>query len=199
MGARVLRRFGAVVVAIGMTIGFAAGPAQANGGVQAKFNDFASALMTSSEADPWPLECTGGPNASEIFYFPILATKGADCTVGAHVPLLIVPAAVICWTDEVTTNAKRECRQVWTSDPLVSASVKIDGQRVRLEERHSAGTVHFPKRSLLGAQAGTTETYYQILRGAVVDGLTRGVHTVVLAFEYEGGFKGRTTFTVKVV
>ena len=107
----------------------------------------------------------------------------------AHVPVFALAAAVICWTDEVTPNAKRECKQVWRDAPLLSASVVVDGKRAPMEHEHAKGKVRFGPDSLFAPGAGR-QTYYGILRGAIIGGLEPGTHSVVAGVLVRGRIPG---------
>jgi hypothetical protein len=186
-------------VAVAVTaVGLAAAPAHAGGdSVQSTFNVFAEDLMKSTESNPWPLECLGGPRKHKVFYLPAFADQDFECAVPAGAKVLALPAALICWTDDVTPDAKEECERLWREDPLLSASITLDGKRVPIERLRAKGTTRFPAGSLLGEPGARTE-YFQILRGAVIAPLHRGDHVVVTSFAYSSGFAGTNTYTLHV-
>ena len=192
------RRLALTMATAAVAVGVWAPPSFADGSsVQPTFNVFAEDLMKSTEADPWPLECTGGPRKHKVFYLPAFAEGTFDCSVPAGAKVLALPAALICWTDDVTPNAKRECKQVWRDAPLVSASITLDGRRVEIDHVHAKGKTRFPQGTLLGVPGARTE-YYQILRGTVLDPLPRGDHVVVTSFAYADGFIGTNTYRLHV-
>jgi hypothetical protein len=192
------RRLAVFVAVAAMAVGVAVTPAHAGGAsTQSTWNVFAEDLMKSTESNPWPLECLGGPRKHKVFYLPAFADQDFECSVPAGAKVLALPAALICWTDDVTPDAKAECEQVWADDPLVSASITLDGKRVEIERVRAKGKTRFPAGSLLGEPGASTE-YFQILRGAVIPPLRHGDHVVVTSFAYAGGFAGTNTYTLHV-
>ena len=191
-----------ILVAVVATVGLWGMPAHAASSdgdyTSPIWNRFAAALINSSDADPWPLDCTGGPKAKQEFYLPALASGDVDCTVSSGARVVALAAGIICWTDAVTANAKRECKQLWHDAPLLAASVLVDGRRQEIVHVHAKGKATFPTGSLLGVP-GERTTYYEILRGSVIDRLKSGEHTVVVSFSYADGFAGTNTFHLHVV
>ena len=76
-----------ILVAVVATVGLWGMPAHAASSdgdyTSPIWNRFAAALINSSDADPWPLDCTGGPKAKQEFYLPALASGDVDCTVSS--------------------------------------------------------------------------------------------------------------------
>ena len=191
-----------ILIAVVATVGLWGIPAHADssgGDFRSPiWNRFAAALINASDADPWVFDCTGGPKAKQEFYLPALASGDVDCTVGSGARVVALAAGIICWTDAVTANAKRECKQLWHAAPLLAASVVVDGRRQEITHVHAKGQATFPAGSVLGVP-GEPTTYYEILRGSVIDRLKSGEHTVVVSFSYADGFAGTNTFHLHVV
>ena len=201
-GWRQIGKVASILIVVLATVGLWGTPAHAASSdgdyTSPIWNRFAAALINSSEADPWPLDCTGGPKATQEFYLPAFASGDVDCTVSSGARVVALAAGIICWTDAVTPNAKRECKQLWHDAPLLTASVLVDGRRQAIIHVHAKGNATFPTGSLLGVP-GERTTYYEILRGSVIDRLKSGQHTVVVTFSYADGFAGTNTFHLHVV
>lgn len=167
-------------------------------------NSFARAVVTTSESDPWLFDdgCTGGTSWRDPLHVLVPnsdpATLTSKCWAKKGVPIVIGPASYTCWQPTVKA-AREECEAGW-ADPafgLVKASVKIDGNRVRLSEYRVSGGFTMPADTLLDPPAaGQDLAYYGIFHGVIVDWLKVGRHTVKVAFEYADGFAGETTFTI---
>ena len=198
MRTSITRRLALFVAVAATAVGVAATPTLAGAeSTQSTWNVFAEDLMRSSESNPWPLECLGGPRKHKVFYLPAFADQDFECRVPAGAKVLALPAALVCWTDDVTPDAKAECERVWAEDPLLSASITVDGKRVKIEHVRAKGKTRFPAGSLLGEPGAPTE-YFQILRGAIMAPLRHGDHVVVTSFAYASGFAGTNTYTLHV-
>ena len=195
------RKVASILVAVVATVGLWGKPAHAaslDGDYTSPiWNRFVAALINSSDADPWALDCTGGPRPNQEFYLPALASGDVDCTVNSGRGWWRSPQGPSAGPtpSPQTPSAKQD---LWHDAPLLWASVVVDGRRQEIIHVHAKGNATFPTGSLLGVP-GERTTYYEILRGSVIDRLKSGEHTIVVTFSYADGFAGTNTFHLHVV
>lgn len=153
-----------------------------------------------------PAKCDMGLSTENVYFAPTPAERDASatCTMSADQTLLVVPASALCIdAPEAGGTADTACldRQ-WD---LTSSSVTIDGVEVEGLDAYEVDSevidVTLPEGNVFEdheVPAGASRT---IARGQVVlvQGLTPGGHTVVLAFNFgDGEFAGSLTIDLTV-
>ena len=102
--------------AVGVVV--ASTPAHAGGAsTQSTWNVLADDLMKSTESNPWPLECLGGPRKDKVFYLPAFADQDFECSVPARAKVLALP--------------RRSSAGRTTSHPTPRRSASRPGRRTR--------------------------------------------------------------------
>jgi hypothetical protein len=142
-----------------------------------------------------PAKCDMGLSTRDVYFAPTPSEPGdlsTTCTMSADQTLLVMPTSAFCIdAPEIGATVDTACLDsLWNP---TSSSVTIDGDGVGGLDAYEVDSqvmdVTLPEGNLFedhGVPAGPSRT---IARGqvALVQGLARGGHTVVLAFDYGDG------------
>ncbi len=155
-----------------------------------------------------PAKCDMGLSTASVYFAPTPGEPGdrsTTCTMSADQTLLVVPTSAFCIdAPEAGGTADTACLDsLWD---LTSSSLTIDGVEVEGLDAYEVDSevidVTLPEGNLFEEDhevpAGASRT---IARGQVVlvQGLTPGGHTVVLAFNFgDGEFAGSLTIDLTV-
>jgi hypothetical protein len=151
-----------------------------------------------------PAKCDMGLSIQDVYFAPTPGEPGDSstmCTMSADQTLLVVPTSAFCIdAPEAGGTADTACLDgLWD---LTSSSVTIDGVEVEGLDAYEVDSevigVTLREGNVFEVPAGASRT---IARGQVVlvQGLARGGHTVVLAFDFgNGDFAGSLTIDLTV-
>jgi hypothetical protein len=140
-----------------------------------------------------PTDCQAGQRGPMFFLY---SSSGGhvkvDCTVQAGLPVMVLPAGVICWDEEEPGDEARFCMSPQRRREVVQVGVKVDGVPFKVRPRDWTGRHGFRIRDTPAATGG----YY-----FAITGMEPGAHTIVLFDRIKAPgvrFRARTTISLTV-